>query len=47
MSEFDFSDPGFWIALAIGIALVVCFVYWLATGARKNEKGGRGIHGEH
>jgi hypothetical protein len=37
MSGFDFTDRGFWLALLVGAASVVCLIYWLATGARKRR----------
>ncbi len=35
MTDSKIADPGFWLALGVGIMCVVCFVYWLITGARK------------
>lgn len=35
MKNLEYADPGFWLTLAIGLASVACFIYWLVTGARK------------
>ena len=35
MKSLDFGDPGFWLALAAGMAILACFAFWLVTGARK------------
>jgi len=35
MAGFDFTDPGFWLALLVGLISVACFLYWLITGGRK------------
>jgi hypothetical protein len=37
MGPFDFSDPGFWLALLVGAGLLLAFAYWLITGARKTR----------
>ena len=30
-----YTDPGFWLAFAIGLVSIACFIYWLVAGARK------------
>ena len=31
----EFADPELWLTLAVGMASVGLFLYWLRTGARK------------
>jgi hypothetical protein len=35
MQPFDFTDPGFWWTVLLGLAAVACFLYWIVTGARR------------
>jgi hypothetical protein len=37
MMNLKYTDPGFWLALAIGLVEVACFIYWLITGVRKSR----------
>jgi hypothetical protein len=35
MQAFDFTDPGFWLTVLLGLATVACFLYWVVKGARR------------
>ena len=37
MQSFDWTDPGFWLALLAALFASACFIRWLITGARKSR----------
>jgi hypothetical protein len=38
MIGIDLRDPGFWLALMVGVLSVGALVCWLITGARKSRR---------